>query len=199
MPQLPLDLPDAQGINKRQHSPIERCGVVMSEIIACPSCQRKVTVPVAYFGKQVQCPECKHTFLARDPSAEAVAPMVWLASEKSHPSDAWDDGSLSKRPRYDDPYEDSIALRRPVMPHRGSTVLTLGVMSIVLFCAPILGPTAWILGHTDLKLIRSGQMDRSGEGMTQAGMILGMVTTILPAAILSLMCLGSILESLHDL
>jgi hypothetical protein len=171
----------------------------MNEIIACPSCQRKVTVPVAYFGKQVQCPQCKHTFLARDPSADAVAPVVWLASERLRPdADAWDDPSLSKRPRYDDSQVEDILLRRSVMPHRGAMVLTLGILSIVLFCAPVLGPTAWILGHTDLKLIRSGQMDRSGEGMTQAGMILGMVTTILTAAILSVMCLGGVLDSLRD-
>ena len=61
----------------------------------------------------------------------------------------------------------------------------------------MLGPTAWILGQTDLKLMRAGQMDRSGEGMTQAGMILGMVMTILAAAVLTLFCLGGLLDSLH--
>ena len=35
------------------------------------------------------------------------------------------------------------------------------------------------MGSTDLKEIRAGRMDPSGQGMTQAGMIIGIVGTVL--------------------
>jgi hypothetical protein len=38
---------------------------------------------------------------------------------------------------------------------------------------------AWVMGAADLKEIRAGRMDPSGQGMTQAGMIIGMIWTIL--------------------
>ncbi len=62
-------------------------------------------------------------------------------------------------------------------PHRGGLVLTLGLLGLLLF-AP-LGIAAWIMGSTDLTAMREGRMDKSGEGMTQAGKILGILATIL--------------------
>jgi hypothetical protein len=38
---------------------------------------------------------------------------------------------------------------------------------------------AWIMGNGDLAEIRSGRMDPDGEGMTQAGRILGIIAVIL--------------------
>jgi len=38
---------------------------------------------------------------------------------------------------------------------------------------------AWIIGRADLKAIQQGRMDPSGQGMTQAGMILGIVGIVL--------------------
>jgi len=173
----------------------------MNEIIACPSCQRKVTVPTAFFGKLVQCPQCQHTFIAVDPSdavQPAAPPSVRLAAVEM---DAWDEPApilaARRRHRFEADSRDDLALHRPTIPHRGPAVLTLGILSLLPICAPVLGPIAWIMGHTDLKLIRSGQMDRSGEGTTQAGMILGIVTTIIAAAILSLFCLAGLLDSMR--
>ena len=62
-----------------------------------------------------------------------------------------------------------------VAPHRGAMVLVLGILSIV-FCA-IMGPFAWMMGKGDLAKIDAGQMDREGRGLTQAGMICGIVGT----------------------
>jgi hypothetical protein len=170
----------------------------MNDIIACPSCQRKVSIPVEFFGKQVQCPECRQTFLAQDPSADAYqpgAPAPRAETAAPRPAqDAWDDADVGaprrSRRRFGDDYydDDDVGLRRPTMPHRGGAVLTLGILSLVI-CGPICGPIAWIMGHTDLQQIRSGYMDRSGEGITQAGMILGMIGTILSAFGLALWCL----------
>ncbi len=63
------------------------------------------------------------------------------------------------------------------MPHRGGTVLTFGILGLVI-CV-IFGIIAWAMGSNDLKLMRAGRMDRTGEGTTQAGMICGMISTIL--------------------
>lgn len=64
-----------------------------------------------------------------------------------------------------------------LMPHRGGTILVLGILGIVI-CAP-LAIVAWVMGQGDLGKIRAGMMDPAGQGSTQAGMILGIVGTIL--------------------
>lgn len=62
-------------------------------------------------------------------------------------------------------------------PHRGVLILVLGILSIVI--CQLLGPVAWIMGKGDLQKIDAGQMDREGRGLTQAGMICGIVGTVL--------------------
>lgn len=69
-----------------------------------------------------------------------------------------------------------------VAPHRGTTVLVLGILALVFLGACgiglILGIIAWVMGNSDLRAMAAGQMDRSGEGMTKAGKICGMVAVI---------------------
>ena len=62
-------------------------------------------------------------------------------------------------------------------PHRGTLILVLGILGLVV-CGP-LGIVAWIMGSGDLKEIDAGTMDPSGCGTTQAGKICGMIATIL--------------------
>ncbi len=64
-----------------------------------------------------------------------------------------------------------------VRPHRGGLVLALGILGIV--CCFILGIIAWVMGSNDLKEMAAGRMDPSGQGLTQAGKICGMVSVIL--------------------
>ncbi len=61
----------------------------------------------------------------------------------------------------------------PVKAHRGVMLLIFGILSII--CCFIFGILAWVMGNTDLKAMADGQMDRSGEGLTKAGKILGMI------------------------
>lgn len=68
----------------------------------------------------------------------------------------------------------------PVMglkPARGGTILTLGILGIVL-CF-ILGIIAWIMGAGDLREMKERKRDPSGEQLTKAGMICGIVGTAL--------------------
>ena len=62
-------------------------------------------------------------------------------------------------------------------PHRGTLILVLGILGLVI-CGP-LGIAAWIMGSTDLKEMDAGAMDPAGRGQTQAGKICGIIATVL--------------------
>ena len=69
---------------------------------------------------------------------------------------------------------------RPIIPHQGPVILLFGIMGIIM-CMPY-GILAWVWGHHDLKQMRAGLMNRSGERLTQAGMICGVISVLLPLA-----------------
>jgi hypothetical protein len=64
-------------------------------------------------------------------------------------------------------------------PHRGGTVLALGILSLIgaLFLIP-LGIVAWILGSKDLKAMDAGLRDPSGRTLTQVGYVFGIAATL---------------------
>jgi hypothetical protein len=86
-------------------------------------------------------------------------------------------------------YVSCLGLKRPsngwrmphliVWPHRGGTVLVLGVLS--LFCAAgmLLGPAAVVLGTIDLRAMARGSMDRAGASLTRAGQVCGILGTLM--------------------
>ncbi len=64
-----------------------------------------------------------------------------------------------------------------LQPHRGVLILVFGILSwVVCF---IFGIVAWVMGNGDLRAMREGRMDPSGEGLTQAGRIVGMIHVII--------------------
>ena len=70
------------------------------------------------------------------------------------------------------------ATNRYLVPHRGGLILALGLIGFVVSC-PIFSLMAWVMGSHDLNEMRAGRMDRQGEGMTQAGQVLGMILSAL--------------------
>jgi hypothetical protein len=60
---------------------------------------------------------------------------------------------------------------------RGAVVLVLGILSLIM-CAP-LGPIAWFMGSGDLRRIDSGRISEEARGLTQAGMICGIIGTVI--------------------
>ena len=78
-----------------------------------------------------------------------------------------------------------------IRPHRGVMILVFGILGIVL-CMP-LGIVAWIMGSGDLKLMRAGAMDPSGEGLTQVGKILGIIGTLLGLMVVLFAIIGFLL------
>lgn len=73
-------------------------------------------------------------------------------------------------------------MNQGVKPHRGTMLLIFGILGII--CCFIFAILAWVMGSGDLKAMAAGEMDRSGEGLTNAAKILGIIGCVL--AILSL-------------
>ena len=78
---------------------------------------------------------------------------------------------------------------RRLLPHRGGVILTLAILGWAL--CPVFGPFAWAMGQSDMHAMRAGTMDPAGIPLTQAGMILGIIQTILLLLGLCFFCLGA--------
>jgi hypothetical protein len=175
----------------------------MQNTIPCPSCRRELRVPDQLIGKLVKCPVCATTFTA---SASEPSPPVDVEAEQETyraqgepvPED------IPEEPGEDD-YEPrpvrSRRRRRFYVEHRGALVLTLGILSLVMCPLQILGPIAWTMGNNDLAAMRSGRMDPSGEGITQAGRICGIIGTAFLAVSCISICgfgfLGAVRRGIH--
>ena len=57
------------------------------------------------------------------------------------------------------------------------TALVLGILGFV--CCQILAPIAWYLGNQEQRSIREGRSPAAGQGFATAGMILGIIGTVL--------------------
>jgi len=86
------------------------------------------------------------------------------------------------------PAETPPQSQQPLAPHRGVLILILGIVSIA--CCFICGIIAWVMGNNDLKQMAAGTMDRTGEGLTKAGKICGIVGIAIQILILALQLLG---------
>ena len=150
----------------------------MPETIACSQCGSPLRLPEAYIGREVRCPSCQETFTARLPDE----PRERLPA--SYPdlqdNDDEEEARLKRRRRA---YEQARRARERVQPHRGGTVLALGVISLCLCCIPAislgLGIGAVVMGSRDLARIRNGAMDPAGRGRTRAGVVCGILGPIL--------------------
>ena len=61
---------------------------------------------------------------------------------------------------------------------RGTLILVLGILGITLL-GLFAGIPAWVMGKTDLKKIEAGIISQSEKSTTKAGMILGIISTVL--------------------
>ncbi|MBI1899881.1 MAG: hypothetical protein HYS13_02050 [Planctomycetia bacterium] len=158
---------------------------------ACPSCQKQFRVADSMAGQQARC-SCGQIVTVPGPKTQAAAPP-------STPRSASFDRLLQEA-------QDAVAAKRAAeeaaraeraaaeaakaaaqfaphgrmvikVPHRGGTVLVLALLG--WFICPLLSLIAWNMGRGDLQKMDAGQMDDSGRGLTTAGKIIGMVTTLL--------------------
>lgn len=156
--------------------------------VNCPACSRMLRVPDHLLGQMVKCPACATAFPATVSEGPDVArPAASPPPEERVSERAPSEERPSSRPRErmrddDDDFDDRDRerSRRRYAPHRGETVLWLGVAGLVLGlmgCIP-LGIASWIMGSQDLSAMRAGRMDPAGEGNTKTGYVLGIIGTI---------------------
>lgn len=72
-----------------------------------------------------------------------------------------------------------------MQPHRGSTILVLGILGIVV--CQICGIIAWVMANKDIPLMQSGVMDPAGMDQAKAGKICGIISVILLAVVAVIM------------
>src|SRR5437660_9135178 len=110
----------------------------MPEIIDCPQCERKLRVPDDLLGRAVKCPTCGVTFTAPAAAASAFAGAAEHAPPETYQQDDSRSTSASGVPDQYPPREDEEApwpsrrRRVDLPPHRGTLILVLGILSIVL-------------------------------------------------------------------
>jgi predicted Zn finger-like uncharacterized protein len=134
------------------------------------------------------------------------------ASSCSWCGERFNRGGGRRTPRYDEEdrdrdrdrdYDDRPRRRRRDWePHRGNTIMTLGIISLVTgfanfaLCIPWLiglpmGIIAWWMATVDLGKINRSEMDPEGESSTRSGYICAIIGTIANSLIM-LLCVGYI-------
>ncbi len=142
---------------------------------SCQNCSTTLRVPEEHIGKQARCPNCQTLNLV-----PAMGEQVFADFGPDRFPEA------TKQPATN-PYVSTAApMQTYQTAHRGGLILGMGIMSLVCNIAFLPGILAWILGRSDLKQMKAGTMDREGEGLTQAGMIMGIIMTCLQGIVLLL-------------
>jgi predicted Zn finger-like uncharacterized protein len=169
--------------------------------VRCPSCEKTFAAqkpggspPAPTVDEVANLPP---TPVRSEPPADDSPPK-----RRQRSDDDEDDYPRSSRPR-PDRYDD---MRRYAQGDRSGMVLALGIISVVfvlISCVaagivgvlPIgvigigTGIAAWLIGRKDLAAIASGDRDPNGQGLTNAGMICGIIGTIINGVIVLLQCL----------
>ncbi len=140
----------------------------------CKNCNAILRVPDEHAGKKAKCPKCETLNVIQAGTIEPQAPQKPMA-------DSADFGNPFATPT--GMPSGGFTGRAHQAPHRGSTVLSLGIAALVCNFALIPGILAWVFGRSDMREINAGRMDPEGRGMTQAGMILGIIGTLIPLVI----------------
>lgn len=157
----------------------------------CSGCSNTLRVPDEHAGKHARCPQCSS--VNSIPSQSAPTPI-----QPTQPAgNLFDSVPPQQQPQQQapvNPYADPVrtagqpqgyAQPQPYQParnqyytaHRGGLILTLGIMALVCNIMLLPGILAWVLGSADLKQMKTGRMDPSGQGITTAGMVLGIIGT----------------------
>jgi hypothetical protein len=173
----------------------------MPSVCECPACHHKMKIPDGVDGN-VNCPKCGNSF-SIDAAKQVQGVPEWFAEMLGEPAEAPAAEPVTDlMPTTLTPVE-QVASQHPLVtinvggglglqgggvsawlePDRGTAILVIGVVS--LFTMPLpLGLLAWIWANEDLAKMDAGIMNPGGRGTTQAGKVLGVLTTL--TAVISL-------------
>lgn len=153
--------------------------------LTCTGCAQTLRVGDDHAGKKARCPKCG-TISMVPMAGESVAPASTTASPfdmskpLADPANPYADLPEPSPTQYQSTSSpEGVRPARYRKAHRGGLILTFGVLGFVCCFLSFFGIAAWIMGSVDLREMERGDMDPSGQGLTQAGMILGIITTIL--------------------
>lgn len=152
--------------------------------VSCNNCQAVLRVADEHAGKSARCPQCSN--IVAIPSSSANAGTF------DHPPGEGAPGSSAANPYGAGNLEPTVnqgtnpytaptqhGPRAGVQEHRGTTILVLGIVSLV--CCVIAGIPAIIMANEDLRKMDQGIMDSTGRSVTNVGKILGIVGLVLAA------------------
>jgi phage FluMu protein Com len=183
----------------------------MSISLACSECDKKLKVADTAAGKKIRCPVCKaivavpeaEDFVEPDEDEDTAVSEKPTKKPSKSTSKSHRPPSRKRRDEDDDDFEDEEEEeeeRRPKkkkkkkrrqfddrrggdVPHRGITILIMGLASILFGCFPI---AAWYLGYRamsmaneDLDDMERGRVDRSGKGLVLTGKVCGIIGCVL--------------------
>ena len=129
----------------------------------CHACGKRLRTPAANVARPAACPACGEALVV--PAAESRAAADDAADVLEEAPDA-----LPTSPGHGE-----------LQPHRGGMILSFGLLSWTACTA--FGVASWVLGIQDLRAMRAGRMDPAGEGMTRAGLYLGMANVALSVVV----------------
>jgi hypothetical protein len=168
---------------------------------SCSGCSNTLRVPDEHAGKHARCPQCSsvNTIPMQSQPADATNPPPTPDLFGGLPSQQQPQtpppaavNPYGQPPQQQQPYGNASPYAAPqapyqnrhYAPHRGGLILTLGILSFFCNFMLIPGILAWVMGRSDLKEIKAGRMDPTGEGLTTAGMVIGIISTALVGLIL---------------
>lgn len=165
----------------------------------CPGCGERVLVPAAAEGGA----RYDQSFAADSPSRSSggSAPPTSSAgtATKACPMCGEQIMAAATRCRYcGEDLSSGVSRRGRLAAHRGGMILAFGIIGFVI-CFPF-GIAAWVMGNNDLREMADGRMDPSGEGLTKAGKIIGIVTVcmqLLWIGIFALMMVVSLVANVN--
>jgi len=173
----------------------------MPSTIECPLCKKTLNLPPDSAGQPVRCPACYRVFTLDAPASATTHPSPAPINHDETSDDRRrrqeiEDEEEARRERRrhlddDDDYHEyeDIRDRRTLhhLPHRSGMIQTLGILSIVFSCLPVLGGLLGllgiVLGQNDMAEIDAGRMDPLGRSGTQGGRTCAIIGLFLSVAI----------------